>query len=331
MKPRAAAARSELSKKFKALKVAWSDQTTIRHQIDGYNFGLVASAVARLPKLTEVTLSFADGVVPHTSAFKRAYAETVYPPKGDDDHRAPYGVMQLSAVLYGAASRGTKLKSLDCGRIDWKILSVDEKKMSYIKRALKHLENFRIMFYVGKGYLDAAKYHQELSDCAISLSNYSMCEFLSAAKGLRTLSLYIDESGGCDLRYMVGTTTWACLRVFELDSIFTLEETLIEFLKRHAGTLRKLGLNNITLISGCWISALPKIRSAVQLKELRAVGFWLTYSRSRRWTIDTSLNSQEAQESSLSQPCKLGIAVNRYLLEGEINPLVDPVMYPYMW
>lgn len=330
MEPRAAAARSELRTKFKALKVAWSDQMTIRHQIDAYNFGLVASAVARLPNLTEITLSFEDGVVPHTSAFKRAYAETMYLPGGDDDHRDPYGVMQLSSVLYGVGSSETKIKSLDCGRIDWKILSIDGKKMSVIKRALKHLENFRIMFYAGKGYLDTGYFFQELSLCSMFLSNYSMCEFLSAAKELRTLSLYIDESGGgCDLRYMVGTTTWEFLRVFELDTIFTTEETLIEFLKRHAGTLRELGLNNITLLSGCWITALPKIRRAVRLKELRAVGFWLTYHRSRRWDIDTSPNLQEAEESTLSQPYKLGIAVNSYVLEGGILPLLDPIAYPF--
>ena len=326
----ATATRSKTLEKFRALRVAFFDQMSIRHQIDAFSFGLVASAVARLPNLTEITLSFKDGVVQHTTAFKRAYAETMYPPEGDDGHRDPYGVMQLGSVLYGVSSTETKIKSLDCGRIDWKILSINEKRMSVIKRALKHLENFRIMFYVGKGYLAEADYHRELSRCAIFLSNYSMSEFLSSAKELRTLSLYIDESGGgCDLRYMVGTTTWAYLRVIELDSIYAPEETLIEFLKRHAGTLRELGLNNITLISGCWTSALPEIRSAVRLNELRAVGFWSTYRPFKRWIINTSLDSQEPQESTLSQPCKLGVAVNKYLLEGGNCPLLDPVTYPY--
>lgn len=328
-----AAARLALHKNYNAYKAVKSDQMTIRHQIDAYNSGLVVQAIAQLPHLTEIIVNFQDGVVPHTKAFSRAYKDTLLLPRGDNGNRCPYGVMQLYSVLCGVASAGIKLKTLKCGKIDWKLLQMDETKMNTIKRALKYLENLDIMFYVCKGYLETAKFESEVQGCGLFLANYGMCDLLSAAEDLQTLSLFIDSSGGSELEYMVGNTTWAYLRVVALDEIDATESTLVGFVQRHAGTLKELELNNITLIGGCWTSALPGIRNAVRLEELRAVGFWesispvLSYST---WFVDTSKNSQKPQEPTLAQPYKLGMAVNRYAREGGECPLWDRDTYPML-
>lgn len=325
------AARLALHKNYNAYRAVNSDQMTIRHQIDAYNSALLVQAIAQLPHLTEIIVNFEDGVVPHTKAFNRAYKDTFILPGRVNVHRCPYGMMQLYSVLCGVASAGIKFKTLKCDKIDWKLLQMEETKMHTIKRALKYLENLHLMFYVREKYFDAPKFVSELRDCGIFLANYGMCEFLSAAEGLQTLSLYSDRSGGSDLQYLVGTTTWACLRVIALDRIYATESTLVGFLQRHAGTLKELELNNIDLIRGCWKSALPGIRNAVRLEELRAVGVWkspspvIFYSA---WIVDTSKNSQNLQESTLPRPYKLGMAVNRYIREGGECPLWDGDTYP---
>ena len=324
-----AAARHAIRGNYKAYKAASFDHMKIRHQTDAYNSGLVVRAIAQLPHLTEITLNFEGGVVPRTKAFNNAYRDTFILPRGDNGNRYPYGVMQLYSVLCGVALAGIKLKTLKCGKIDWKFLQMDEKRTDTIKRALKHLEYLRIMFYVGEGYLHAAKLESEIRDCGLFLANYGMCGLLSAAKDLKTLSLSIHQSGGSELEYMVGTTTWACLRVLELDRIDSTEKTLIDLVTRHAGTLRELELNNVLLSQGCWTSALPGMRNVVRLEEFRAVGRWASrYPLLYKWIVDTSKNSQGLQESTLGRPYKLGMAVDRYVREGGECPLLDRDKYP---
>ncbi|KAF6232649.1 hypothetical protein HO173_009088 [Letharia columbiana] len=321
--------KAETLERYKSYQAVCSDQMSIRSQEDRYNFGLVVQAVARLPKLAEVTLNFEHGAGTRSNAFKRAYAETLYIPRGDDGHRCPYGLMQLCSVLVGVASAGTKLKSLDCGKISWEFLELLEGiYMRRIEPAFKHLDSFRITLHTGQGYLDYRAFLFQVYDCYQVSRKHQMCELLSAAKDLKTLSFCTEETDSIDLDFIVGTTTWASLRIVELDTITTGEDQLIEFLKRHGGTLKELGLNNIKLAPGDWTLALPRIRDAAKLDEFRAVGSWWAGSFFSAliyqcWAVDTSWDSARSNETTLSQAHKLGIAVNRYVLKGGDCPLPD--------
>ena len=322
------AGRRRLFKGYVLYKEVYSDQMQIRRQQALYYANMVAKAIARLPKLVGVTLNFAYEGVPHSNTSIRAYARTFRLPEGDDGHRSPYGVTQLCSVLFGVASTGTKLRSLDCGRIDWKFLKIDEAHMEKIKLAMKHLEYFRIMFYTGPRFDDLSPNFEHWS-CNHFLQNYRMYELVSAAKDLKTLSLGIDEPYATELKYMFGTTTWASLRFLELDRIQADEDTIIEFLERHTGTLKKLGLNDILLMEcqGDWTSLLPRIRKAVQLDELCAVGYWWADDPYQHWDIDTSWDYPEST-MFLNPPRKLGMAVKRYMLNGANCPLLDLDCYP---
>ena len=321
---------------YTACKAIVHDQTSIRDQIDSYNCSLLAGAIALLPNLTEVTLSFENAFLSSTNAFRRAYRNTIHLPKGDNGHKQPYGVMQLYSVLSAVASAETKLKTLNCGKIDWKLLKLDEDKTKTIKSVMKNLEALRIIFSVGEGYLKGLALESEVEKCGAFLTDYRMCDLLSAATDLKIMSLYVERSGRVGLQYMVGTTTWASLRSVDLDSIFVAEVILIGFLKRHTATLKELGLNHIVIIDGSWISALPAIRDAVKLKEFRALGAWITQDPFRHYPIDTSMNCKEVLEarmygppskreafSNLWKPQELGMAVGTYLILGGTCPKLD--------
>ena len=323
------AAHCELRKFFNAYRAVDYDQIKIRHQLDAYNSSLIAQAIARLPNLVEVTLSFESAMITQPNPFRRAYNDVFFPPTGDNCHIYPYGVMQLYSVLSGVVSAGIQLKTLNCGKIDWRLLQMDKNKIKIIKRAIKHLENLQVMFYAGAGYLEGDALEAEIQECGTFLVGYPMCKFLSAAQDLKTLSLYIDRSAGIGLEYMVGNTTWASLRVLELDCIIAAQDILIHLLQRHGGTLKELSLNNLVLITGGWPSAISTIRNVVKLKDFRAVGTWTTNEPLQHWTIDTSTHSQGLPMTRLSPPCRLGMAIKEYVLEfGRECPLLDPITYP---
>ena len=305
------------------------DQMKIRHQPDAYNSSLIGQAIARLPNLVEVTLSFESAMTTHPNALRRAYKGLLFPPIGDNRHRYPYGVMQLYSVLSGVASAGIQLKTLNCGKIDWRLLQMDENKMKIMERTIKHLETLRVMFYAGAGYLEGYALEEEIAACGNFLIGYQIRKFLSAAPGLKTLSLSIDRSGGIGLEYMVRSTTWASLRVLELDCIMASRWTLLRLLERHGATLEELGLNNLVLTFGDWPYAISVIRNVVKLKDFRAVGTWTTHEPRQRWTIDTSTHSQELPMTRVSPACKLGMAIKEYVLGfGRECPLLDTMAYP---
>ena len=323
------ATQCELHEFFNAYRAVDYDQIKIRHQLDAYNSSLIAQAIARLPNLVEVTLSFESAMITNPNAFERAYKGLFFPPIGDNGHMYPYGVMQLYSILSGVVSAGIQLKTLNCGKIDWRLLEMDENKIKVIKRAIKHLETLRVMFYAGAGYLEGDALENEIEDCGCVLADDRMCGFLSAAQDLKTLSLYIDRGGGVELGYLIGNTTWASLRILELDCITAEQETLVHLLQRHGGTLKELGLNNLILISGSWASATSAIRNVVKLKDFRAVGTWTIDETFQHWTIDTSTHSQELPTARLSPPCRLGMAMKEYVLGSRREcPLLDPIAYP---
>lgn len=150
--------------------------------------------------------------------------------------------------------------------------------MEKIKLGVKDLEYFRIKFYTDADYYldEFSGLTEETEACEKFLQKYRMCELVSAARNLKVLNLEFDDPSAAELKYTVGTTTWASLRLVEFTGIRAAEDTIIEFLQRHAGTLKELGLNDIILVQdqGDWTSLLPRIRKAVELDEFRAVGAW---------------------------------------------------------
>ena len=327
-----AAARLRSFEAYELYKEVHFDQMQIRQQRDPYYAKMVAKAIARLPKLVGVTLSFAHGGVPHSTAFIRAYAETLHLPEGDDGHRSPYGVTQLSSVLLGVASAGTKVRSLDCGKVDWKFLKTDETRMEKIKLAMKHLEYFHILLSADPQGLSTSLHLDDIGDmsfeperCNDFLQNYRMCELVSAAKDLKTLSISLDVPAATELKYMVGTTTWASLRVVYFEAIRTGEDTIVEFLERHAGTLKKFGLCDIILMEGQgdWTALLPRIREAVKLDEFCANGYWWAEDPYQFWEVNTCWYPSDSTGFLLGPPDTLSDAVENYVLNGGNCPLLD--------
>ena len=340
----------KIHEKYKMYKRICADQRFIRQQQDEYNTRLITLAIDRLPKLKEVTLNFHSDHPygspygpPKSAASLRAYDKTFFPPSGDDGHKHPYGVMQLWGLLYGVDAAGIKLKTLNIGRVDWKFLQLGEECLGLFKRVLSHLDHLRIGFYVGADYLSGVEWVLEVTSFTPFVEGYPIRDLLSSVKDLKSMSLYAQVGGEFELKYMVGTLTWTSLRVVELEGLRPAENTLIEFLTRHAGTLKELALNDITLFDGSWTSALPRMRNAVKLEGFRAVGDWVTEEPYACWPIDTRLDEYTTEDplGSWDMATRLdamasnigfypddcapvvGIAVKTYMLRGGDCPILS--------
>ena len=132
--------------------------------------------------------------------------------------------------------------------------------MSKCKAAIKHLDYLYIMLFTGWGYESRLTARAELGECKEQLSKGDLVELASAAKNLRTLDIAFDGKfpSPAILKYVVGNATWAHLRTVNFDKIDAFEDDLVHFLQRHTGTIRDLGIRNMILVEGNWISALPQ-------------------------------------------------------------------------
>ena len=118
----------------------------------------------------------------------------------------------------------------------------------------------------------------------------------------------------------------------QLDYLDADEDTLIGFLERHAGTLEDVTLTGVNLVEGNWISALPRVRDAVNLKNFctsKALTSVNPRPGGQHWYIDCQLHlgSLETPEH-MARNQRLGTAIKEYVLNGGDCPLLDHATYP---
>ncbi len=180
-------------------------------------------------------------------------------PVTDERRRAteeniPRGLMQLRSILLSAHNAGTKLKVLRCGKIDWKFFQLPKADFDRIKPALSHLKHIEIA-------IEGIRSHA-------NTNNYRLCQFLSAAKNLRSLKVRVSTKfKNCVvLKDCVSQNTWMFLTSVQIRYLDADEDSLVDFLERHAGTLQDLALRRVKLLKGSWLSALPRVREAIKLR-----------------------------------------------------------------
>ena len=232
------------------------------------------------------------------------------------------GVMQLKAILLGAHDAGTKLESLKCGKIDWRFFQMPDEDMKKVKLALRHLASLHVEIYA----------EEDATRCNKVLDKYRLGQFLSAAKRLRSFNIDFDECECTELKYWVDQNTWKFLTTVQLNYVDADEDILIDFLKRHAGTLHDLTLCAVRLVQGNWTSALQRIRDTVQLKRFSTYNSLTSIDplpEGEYWCVDCHLNPFSfTTPEQMAQDERFVKAVRGYVLYGGDFPLLDRVTYP---
>lgn len=231
------------------------------------------------------------------------------------------GVMQLRSILLGAHDAGTKLKVLKCGEMDWKLFQLPEVDITIMKSALSHLNFLHFS-------IDTMGRHTDLE-------TLRLCQFLSAAKNLRTLNIVNVRGNFSNPKHYVGQSTWTFLSTMELSNLVADEDTLIIFSERHAGTLQDLTLRKFLIVKGEWISALSRVRQAVKLKDFRLLGAVVSNNQGsyprhcQHWCIDCDqIEVLGFTPEEVARMRSLCVAIKDYVLNGGDCPLLDQVKYP---
>ncbi len=284
----------------------FQDQAFIRQR--EHNRGLFMEAMARLPGLEHVIVNFEYGIMKQMAALRKSFPVTDEWSRAAEE-KIPQGVMQLRSILLSAQDADTRLKVLRCGEIHWKFFRLPEADFDRIKSALSHLTHIEIAI--------------EGSRCHTNKNNPRLCQFLSVAKNLRILKV----QSWTELKDCVGQNTWRFLTSVQIWYLDADEDSLVDFLERHAGTLQDLTLRRVKLLKGSWLSALPRVREAIKLKTFNIDALTSVNPASsgeEHWCIDcfgfTPLQ--------IAQKEKLGTAIKAYVLNGGDFPLLDPVAYP---
>ena len=323
-KLRLKAATQWLRPQYNVYQTAFQDQKTICQQGHDPDPGALTEAMAQLPKLEQVTLEYPRRIMRQMNVLTISSPVTREIQRELKSDGKSHGVMQLRSILLGAHDADTKLKVLTCGNIDWRFFQLPEMDMDIMKPALKHLTYLHISIYTGPKNMAA--------QCHTFLKNHRMCQFLSAAKNLRSLNIQFDQFQCVELKYCIGQNIWIHLSTVQLGYLNTNEDALISFLGRHAGTLEDLTLCEINLVQGDWISALSRVRDTVKLTKFRASNA-LTSANPRpegqHWCIDCDIYLAFSESSvKIERSQQLATEIEEYVLDGGDCPLLDYVTYP---
>ena len=106
-------------------------------------------------------------------------------------------------------------------------------------------------------------------DCINNMQAPQLHNFLKSANSLMKLELWLQTSE-CRAKFdpmdVFGTFSWSALRKLSLCGLRATENELIDFLTRHAATLRNVEMTFVWLKSGSWVTAVQRMKDSLTLK-----------------------------------------------------------------
>lgn len=213
---------------------------------EGMDFPTLEGAFSKLVNLEKLTMNTLNTLY-QTDVYERI-GPWDYALEFLSENITPWGVRQLNSLLLGAASSNMKLKKLRAGRLCWTWFSSPSSQKSQITRACESLTSLHLVLtcmgesaWPGK---EALECYQFLSESG------AIRKFLANIPHLESLKLkFVDANYFGDRNYPARIShltedgfVWSKLRKLELAGFKTSESRLIQFLERHASTLRILGL-----------------------------------------------------------------------------------------
>ena len=318
----------ELSAGYTTYMKLYEEQEELRRE--GYGAKALADAMSWFPNLADVCMSMGCNIVTRSDHVKRAFSAGLHIPSGDHysiDGPGP-GVSQTRSILLGAHQAGVQLKQLQLGDVDWKFFQAIKCDMEKMKQSLRSLRILELVISTGYDE-DEDEIGVEIPECREYLENNSLCGFIEAAPDLEILSLSFDWFEPCcpaELKQVVRSTTWPCLRSVSFENLDVDEEDWIAFFDRHCSSLRDLNLKTIRLLQGRWAEVLEHMSKVLALESAYSRGCLLGEEPYQNWNLEPSI---WAEYSDLSdQGNRTSKAIQDYLVTGGSCPLLDEEAHP---
>ncbi|KAK3170057.1 hypothetical protein OEA41_009442 [Lepraria neglecta] len=224
----------------------------------------MTEAMKRFPRLS-IVLNESEN---HYARERAAYGAGLYSlGDGGGSLDDPYGVWQALCLLMGTYRAGVQFERFECEWVDWTLLKQDEEIFADMKRTVSNLKELSLLLSI---------FHHE-EECGEYLATTGRFqEFVSSAPYLVTLNVSFNPEAYCPitLEHIVGQFHWPHLEHIGCEAITATEDNLVDFLRRHAGTLKDLRLDNILLSKGEWSSTFQRMRSTLKLRRMELFGWF---------------------------------------------------------
>ncbi|CAL8583225.1 hypothetical protein XPA_008856 [Xanthoria parietina] len=248
--------------KYQAL---WNQQHELRRS--GFGQAIIMTALSKLPRLKNIVLSnHVDMADPkkdrdyHGQYLNlKAHADVLAASVGDQGYSHCSGNPHLLSLLRGIVHGNIAVKNLSFGWVEWhffEILGI----IDLVRRALRSLTALKMRLI---GYIDLPDYPSSVADLVLA--------FFQSLPNLETLDVIFDAPGDfeqrIDLTAVFGNIVWRNLRVLSLEDLKTSQISLIDFLERHARTLKVLRIGFIELREGTWPQIWAWVRNLLDLVD----------------------------------------------------------------
>ncbi|KAI4107882.1 MAG: hypothetical protein LQ339_002492 [Xanthoria mediterranea] len=248
--------------KYQAL---WNQQHELRRS--GFGQATIMTALSKLPRLQNIILSnhidMADPMKDRDyhgqSLNLKAHADVLAASIGDQGYSHCSGNPHLLSLLRGIVHGKVAVKNLSFGWVEWHFFEIPG-IIDLVRRALRSLTALKMRLI---GYIDLPDYPSTVSDLVLA--------FFQSLPNLETLDVIFDAPGDfeqrVDLTAVFGNIVWPHLRILSLEDLKTSQSSLIDFLERHARTLKVLRIGFIELREGTWPQIWASVRNLVDLVD----------------------------------------------------------------
>lgn len=274
------ARRVKLAKGWMAYKALHEEQAYIKkiHQ----DLCVLSQCFARFPILKSLELS-SDYDTP-TEEMARMLADT-YAVEGnmldgenmtDDDE---VGVAALTALLSAASGMQKKLDSLTAHRVHWSFFNAAPKGMNFYRPVFTYLRHLNLTLEADYDDMDEEDVVQvRHAEFSIALRDATNLESLSLNFGDRDVQLYVQRQLQVPVLWdkLAKTMTWKNLRSLELHIVTVSQQYLLDFLARHAESLKCIKWHSMWLTESNvgWDVVFRMMRKSMKLEVVKFEGTW---------------------------------------------------------
>ncbi|KAL8768299.1 MAG: hypothetical protein Q9209_005438 [Squamulea sp. 1 TL-2023] len=307
--------KKQLKRGWEAYRKLWLEQEHLRHQ--SYGEKDVLRILAQLPNLKHITLSNCLLKGDNGSTyFQSTYRDTLMRVAGDGGYGEHCGIPQLLSIVRALHQAGTRIESLKAGLISWQLFKANDKDFELIKKVLHTLKTLKMWFTAGQEYEwehpnddQADRSTEEDDECRDFLKSGPgrHIEFLQSLTHLRVVDICFHsyELDCFDIESMFRDIQWPCLREIALSYLQGTDKDLLNFLRKHAATLKVIQLSNYKLTQGLWLYTFREMRESLSLETFRPMG-WLEneeHGQKDAWNITNFCDGsrQHREQQSIQQ------------------------------
>ncbi|KAL8805981.1 MAG: hypothetical protein Q9182_001638 [Xanthomendoza sp. 2 TL-2023] len=316
-------AEDTLAKGWDSYLALYAEQAVLRGS--DYGSGAICSAMRALPNLRTIILSHGSGIVERTKQLDKTFSaslQRLYPETS--------GIPQAQSLLVGAAGAGLSLESVQIGDVDWKILQCDDEDFFKIKDALQSLRTCKLRISTGNDW-SIENLGVEIPTCSEFLRQsrrlFHLIKDMPLLNDLTIAFDWFDPTGPAQLEWIVGSITWSFLTVVSFECIDTDDHSWVSFFRRHRGSLRKVCLESIRLLTGKWSAVLEEMHEALTLESACVTGSLLGDDPVQSWYLNPGF-PLSSPEDYACQSNRTRKAVEDYLIGWGDCPLLDEEEHP---